>query len=379
MIELNINTRVWGKYHQDILTHWRTSAETLGGPSLGERRHRTGSSGGQQRVPKLCISYNIYWFIERFTQKSLLRVCDLQKSYHLHTCYSTEWLKQLQMCHETSGIMIIIINKSKWNLSDRITSTLLIIVKWWPCGFFSLKHLCFQVLICRNYMGDMDMNEIDHFMPILMKKEEDAEMTPLVSHGPSHFLWIKHNNLYCIHLSVCWRSSWLWACLFSRACGSLAISLSSATFHSQSHISAASQILCHHNLNHSMLKRSTRHQCDGSEDLAHHSFCIILQFHRGLMSFTSFLLLLFSANAVSLLPQRFWLGAVCGLFQHTRRCYFLTRLLSVVAMTKKNANAALVYSFLYKIIQVGSDFHVSAQHPDSAAATSRPWCLCLDV
>lgn len=48
-------------------------------------------------------------------------------------------------------------------------------------------------------MGDMDMNEIDHFMPILMKREEEAEMTPLVSHGASHFLWIKHNNLYCIH------------------------------------------------------------------------------------------------------------------------------------------------------------------------------------
>lgn len=31
---------------------------------------------------------------------------------------------------------------------------------------------------------------------------------------------------------------------------------------------------------------------------------------------------------------------------------FLTAVLSVVAMTKKNANAALVYSFLYKIIQV---------------------------
>ncbi len=32
--------------------------------------------------------------------------------------------------------------------------------------------------------------------------------------------------------------------------------------------------------------------------------------------------------------------------------YFLTVLSSVVAMTKKNANAALVYSFLYKIVQV---------------------------
>uniref|UniRef100_A0A3B5LHS1 Adaptor related protein complex 1 subunit mu 3 n=1 Tax=Xiphophorus couchianus TaxID=32473 RepID=A0A3B5LHS1_9TELE len=30
----------------------------------------------------------------------------------------------------------------------------------------------------------------------LLPWEEDAEMTPLVSHGSSHFLWIKHSNLY---------------------------------------------------------------------------------------------------------------------------------------------------------------------------------------
>lgn len=54
------------------------------------------------------------------------------------------------------------------------------------------------------------MNEIDHFMPILMKKEEEAEMTPLVSHGSAHFLWIKHNNLYCIRSYICcgsWKIS----------------------------------------------------------------------------------------------------------------------------------------------------------------------------
>lgn len=58
--------------------------------------------------------------------------------------------------------------------------------------------LLIQVLICRNYMGNMDINVIDQFMPILMKREEDAEMTPLISHGSAHFMWIKHNNLYCI-------------------------------------------------------------------------------------------------------------------------------------------------------------------------------------
>uniref|UniRef100_A0A8C5EWK2 AP-1 complex subunit mu-1-like n=1 Tax=Gouania willdenowi TaxID=441366 RepID=A0A8C5EWK2_GOUWI len=59
----------------------------------------------------------------------------------------------------------------------------------------------FLVLICRNYMGNVDMNEIDHFMPILLKREDDAEMTPLITHGSSHFLWIKHNNLYLVAMT----------------------------------------------------------------------------------------------------------------------------------------------------------------------------------
>ncbi|CAB1332250.1 unnamed protein product, partial [Coregonus sp. 'balchen'] len=54
------------------------------------------------------------------------------------------------------------------------------------------------VLISRNYMGNLDMNEIDHFMPIMMRMEEDGDTSPLVTHGSSHFLWIKHSNLYCI-------------------------------------------------------------------------------------------------------------------------------------------------------------------------------------
>ncbi|RXM92330.1 AP-1 complex subunit mu-1, partial [Acipenser ruthenus] len=49
-----------------------------------------------------------------------------------------------------------------------------------------------QVLISRNYKGDIDMNEIDHFMPILMQKEEEVDVSPFVAHGAVHFLWIKH-------------------------------------------------------------------------------------------------------------------------------------------------------------------------------------------
>ena len=61
--------------------------------------------------------------------------------------------------------------------------------------------LCYspaQVLICRNYKGDVDMAEVDHFMPLLMQNEEDGLICPVISHGNVHFMWIKHSNLYRI-------------------------------------------------------------------------------------------------------------------------------------------------------------------------------------
>ncbi len=60
-------------------------------------------------------------------------------------------------------------------------------------------HLCvFQVLICRNYRGDVDMSEIEHFMTLLMDKEEEGMLSPILAHGGVRFMWIKHNNLYRI-------------------------------------------------------------------------------------------------------------------------------------------------------------------------------------
>uniref|UniRef100_A0A7N4P793 AP-1 complex subunit mu-2 n=1 Tax=Sarcophilus harrisii TaxID=9305 RepID=A0A7N4P793_SARHA len=53
-------------------------------------------------------------------------------------------------------------------------------------------------LISRNYKGDVNMAEIDHFMPLLMQKEEEGALTPLLTHGKVHFLWIKHSNLYLV-------------------------------------------------------------------------------------------------------------------------------------------------------------------------------------
>lgn len=46
------------------------------------------------------------------------------------------------------------------------------------------------------------MSEIEHFMPLLMQREEEGALAPLLSHGRVHFLWIKHSNLYCIQPQV---------------------------------------------------------------------------------------------------------------------------------------------------------------------------------
>uniref|UniRef100_A0A670JWP4 AP-1 complex subunit mu-2 n=1 Tax=Podarcis muralis TaxID=64176 RepID=A0A670JWP4_PODMU len=57
-------------------------------------------------------------------------------------------------------------------------------------------------LISRNYKGDVSMSEIDYFMPLLMQKEEESALTPLLSRGKVHFLWIKHSNIYLVALTM---------------------------------------------------------------------------------------------------------------------------------------------------------------------------------
>ncbi|XP_013909951.1 PREDICTED: AP-1 complex subunit mu-2 [Thamnophis sirtalis] len=57
-------------------------------------------------------------------------------------------------------------------------------------------------LISRNYKGDVSMSEIDYFMPLVMQKEEESDLTPVLSHGKVHFLWIKHSNLYLVAITM---------------------------------------------------------------------------------------------------------------------------------------------------------------------------------
>ena len=54
------------------------------------------------------------------------------------------------------------------------------------------------MLICRNYRGDIDMSAIDKFMPLLMEKEEEGNVSPILQHGNVAYVYIKYNNLYLV-------------------------------------------------------------------------------------------------------------------------------------------------------------------------------------
>ncbi|KAK2086487.1 AP-1 complex subunit mu-2 [Saguinus oedipus] len=53
-------------------------------------------------------------------------------------------------------------------------------------------------LISRNYKGDVPTSKIKHFMPLLVQWKKEGALTPLLSYGEVHFLWIKHSNLYLV-------------------------------------------------------------------------------------------------------------------------------------------------------------------------------------
>lgn len=55
-----------------------------------------------------------------------------------------------------------------------------------------------QSLISRNYRGDVDMSVIDKFLPMVLDMEEEGNMSPILIQEKATFVYIKHNNLYCI-------------------------------------------------------------------------------------------------------------------------------------------------------------------------------------
>ncbi len=54
------------------------------------------------------------------------------------------------------------------------------------------------MLIARDYRGDIDMSAIDKFIGLVMDREDEGSVTPLIQTQEATFTFIKHNNLYVV-------------------------------------------------------------------------------------------------------------------------------------------------------------------------------------
>jgi AP-1 complex subunit mu len=68
-----------------------------------------------------------------------------------------------------------------------------------PASAVYIVDLKGKPLISRDYRGDVDMNIIDKFLPLVMDSEEEGLMSPILFHEKVTFIYVKHRNLYCIH------------------------------------------------------------------------------------------------------------------------------------------------------------------------------------
>ncbi|CAL4206675.1 unnamed protein product, partial [Meganyctiphanes norvegica] len=59
-----------------------------------------------------------------------------------------------------------------------------------------------KVLISRNYRGDIDMGVIEKFMPLVMEREDDGNLAPMIQTQDAIFCFIKVSNLYIVSTTI---------------------------------------------------------------------------------------------------------------------------------------------------------------------------------
>lgn len=48
----------------------------------------------------------------------------------------------------------------------------------------------------RNYRGDVEMSVIDSFMPLLMEKEDEGFLAPVLQKRDISYVYVKHLNIF---------------------------------------------------------------------------------------------------------------------------------------------------------------------------------------
>ena len=83
-----------------------------------------------------------------------------------------------------------------------------------------------KVLISRNYRGDIETNVIDKFIGLVMDREEDGTLTPLLQTEDTTFAFIRRNNLYVVATTKKNSNIAMIFCLLHKIC---AVSAESST------------------------------------------------------------------------------------------------------------------------------------------------------
>lgn len=48
----------------------------------------------------------------------------------------------------------------------------------------------------RNYRGDVELSQIEKFMPLLVEKEDEGKISPILQNGNTSYIYIKHMNIF---------------------------------------------------------------------------------------------------------------------------------------------------------------------------------------
>ncbi|CAJ0927662.1 unnamed protein product, partial [Mesorhabditis belari] len=58
-----------------------------------------------------------------------------------------------------------------------------------------------NVVVSRNYRGDVEMGCIDRFMPLMLEKEDEGKPSPVITDRETTYIYIKHMNLFLVAVS----------------------------------------------------------------------------------------------------------------------------------------------------------------------------------
>ncbi|MFH4975564.1 hypothetical protein AB6A40_002273 [Gnathostoma spinigerum] len=69
------------------------------------------------------------------------------------------------------------------------------------CSAIFILDLKGNVIMSRNYRGDVELSVIDAFMPLMLEKEDEGQLSPVLQKGEISYIYVKHTNIFLVSVS----------------------------------------------------------------------------------------------------------------------------------------------------------------------------------